>query len=125
MYTAEIRDHFDHPRNSGEVLNPDASVMFDNPGCGDVLKLTLKVTSGRIADIRFRAQGCVSMIVCGSALTELALGQTVLNARALRYTQIADALGSLPPGGAHASHLAIKALTAALDEAERKSLRVC
>ena len=123
MYSDEIRDHFDHPRNSGEVLDPDASVMFDNPGCGDVLKLTLKLSSGRIEDIRFRAQGCVSMIVCGSALTELALGQTVDNARQLRTTQIADALGKLPPGGSHASHLAIKALTAALDQAERKASR--
>ncbi len=120
MYTAQIRDHFDNPRNPGEVPDADASVMFDNPGCGDVLQLTLKLSSGRIEDIRFRAQGCVSLLVCGSALTELALGQTIPAARALRTTQIADALGKLPPGGSHASQLAIKALTAALDQAERK-----
>jgi nitrogen fixation NifU-like protein len=119
LYTAEIRDHFNNPRNAGEVFDPDASVMFTNLGCGDVLKLTLKVSGDRIDQIRFRAQGCVSVIVCASALTELATGRKLSDARLLRATEISSALGKLTPGTAHGSHLAIKALTAALDQFQR------
>jgi nitrogen fixation NifU-like protein len=40
MYSAQVLDHFQHPRNAGEVVNPDSSVQIENPACGDVLKLT-------------------------------------------------------------------------------------
>jgi nitrogen fixation NifU-like protein len=116
LYKPEMRDHFDHPRHAGEVANPDASVMMSNPACGDVLQLTLKVTAGRIEAIRYRAQGCVAIIACGSALTELTQGQTLDHARSLQYTEISEALGGLPRASLHASHLVIKAFHAALDQ---------
>lgn len=114
MYSPQVLDHFQHPRNAGEVANPDASVQLENPACGDVLKLTLKVTGGRIAEIRFLAQGCVPAVACASALTELVQGRTIAEARQLRREELVRAIGGLPKASLHASHLAMDALTAAI-----------
>lgn len=116
MYSTQILDHFEHPRNAGVVADADASVQIENPACGDVLKLTLKLTGDRIAEIRFLAKGCVCSMACGSALTELVQGKTIQQARELNRQQIVDAVGGLPPASTHASHLAIDALTAALKQ---------
>jgi nitrogen fixation NifU-like protein len=117
MFSPQVLDHFEHPRNSGSIADPDASVQLQNPACGDVLKLTLKFAEGRIADIRFLAKGCVPSIACASALTELARGKTIAEARAITREQIIEAVGGLPPASSHAGHLAIDALHAALDQA--------
>ena len=114
MYSPQVLDHFQHPRNAGEVANPDASVQIENPACGDVLKLTLKVTDSRIDEIRFLAQGCVSAVACASLLTELLLGKTIAEARQLRREELVRAIGGLPEASLHASHLAMDALTAAI-----------
>ena len=114
MYSAQLLDHFQNPRNAGEVVAPDASAQVDNPACGDILKLTLKVVGGRIAEIRFLAKGCVPSIACGSALTELLQGRRVDEARQLRREEIVEAVGGLPEASAHASHLAMDALAAIL-----------
>src|SRR2546430_4650124 len=74
MYSPQLLDHFQTPRNAGEITDPDASVQLENPACGDILKLTLRVTDGRIAEIRFLAKGCVPAMACGSLLTELVQG---------------------------------------------------
>jgi nitrogen fixation NifU-like protein len=116
MYSPQVLDHFQHPRNAGEVANPDASVQIENPACGDILKLTLKVTAGRIAEIRFLAKGCVPAIACGSLLTEMVRGKTMEDAGKLRRQELVQRLGGLPPASTHASHLARDALTAALKE---------
>jgi nitrogen fixation protein NifU and related proteins len=116
MYSPQVLDHFEHPRNSGSIPDPDVSVQLQNPACGDVLKLTLKIAAGRIADIRFLAQGCVPSIACASALTELVRGQTVTEARALKREQLVNSVGGLPPASSHASHLAMDALNAVLDQ---------
>lgn len=115
MFSPQLLDHFEHPRNSGSISDPDASIQLQNPACGDVLKLTLKVADGRVADIRFLAKGCVPSIACASALTELVRGRTVADARAIKREQLVDAVGGLPPASSHASHLAMDALHAALD----------
>ena len=114
MYSPQLLDHFEHPRNPGEVLDPDAVVQVENPACGDVLKLTMKVADGRIAEIRFLARGCVPAMACGSALTELVKGRTIDGARGLRREELVNAVGGLPEASAHASHLAMDALAAAL-----------
>jgi nitrogen fixation protein NifU and related proteins len=121
MYSPQVLDHFEHPRNSGSVPEADASVQIQNPACGDVLKLSLKLADGRIEDIRFLAKGCVPSIACASALTELVRGQTVASARELKPAQLISAVGGLPPASSHASHLALEALNAALDEIAGKS----
>ena len=115
MFSPQLLDHFEHPRNSGSISDPDASIQLQNPACGDVLKLTLKVADGRVADIRFLAKGCVSSIACASALTELVRGRAVADALAIKREQLVDAVGGLPPASSHASHLAMDALHAALD----------
>lgn len=120
MYSPQVLDHFEHPRNSGSVERPDASAQLQNPACGDVLKLTLKLVDGRIEDIRFLAKGCVPSIACASALTEMVRGETVASARTLKADKLISAVGGLPPASSHASHLAIDALNAALNHAAGK-----
>lgn len=121
MYSPQVLDHFEHPRNSGSVAGADASVQLQNPACGDVLKLTLKAGEGSIGEIRFLAQGCVPSIACASALTELVRGKSIAEARSITREQLIESVGGLPPASSHAGQLAIDALNAALDQAEGKS----
>lgn len=114
MYSAQVLDHFEHPRNAGEVAKADASVQIENPACGDVLKLTLRIRGDRIEEIRFLAQGCVSAMACASLLTELVQGRTIVEARRLRREELVQAIGGLPQASAHASHLALDTLAAVL-----------
>jgi len=116
MYSTQVLDHFQNPRNPGTVANPDASVQVENPACGDVLKLTLRVAAGRIEDIRFLAQGCVPALACASLLTELVKGKTIAEARQLRREELIRAIGGLPQASTHASHLAMDTLAALLKQ---------
>jgi nitrogen fixation NifU-like protein len=115
MYSPQVLDHFEHPRNAGSVADPDATVQIENPACGDVLKLTLRLSGDRIEEIRFLAKGCVCSMACGSALTELIRGKTIAKARELQREVLVRAVGGLPPASMHASHLAMDALAAALN----------
>lgn len=116
VYSPRLLDHFEHPRNSGDVANPDASVQLENPACGDVLKLTLRIVDRRIAEIRFLAKGCVPTIACASALTQLLRGSTLERAKQLKREEIVSEVGGLPGASIHASHLAMDALAAALKQ---------
>ncbi len=100
------------------MANPDAVAQLDNPACGDVLKLTLRIENGHVAEIQFLAKGCVPAIACGSALTELVQGRTVEGARTLKREELVDAVGGLPEASNHASHLAMDTLAKALGEIE-------
>jgi nitrogen fixation NifU-like protein len=115
MYSAQLLDHFQNPRNAGEIADADATAEIENPACGDVLRLTLKVGSGRITRARFKAKGCVAAIACGSALTELVVGKTLSEAQNLRRENVIDAVGSLPQASTHAAQLALDALSATLN----------
>jgi nitrogen fixation NifU-like protein len=114
VYSAEILDHFQHPRNTGDLEAPAASVQMENPACGDILKLSLKLEGRRIAEIRFRAQGCVPAIACGSAITQLVKGKTVEEARQISREDLLRKVGGVPDASTHASHLAMDALQALL-----------
>ena len=114
MYSPQLLDHFQNPRNAGDVAEPDATVQVENPVCGDILKLTLKVADGRITEIRFRAKGCVPAMACGSLLTQMVQQATLTDARKLKSDDLVQAIGGLPEASGHASHLALDALTAAL-----------
>jgi nitrogen fixation protein NifU and related proteins len=116
MYSPQLLDHFQNPRNAGNVLNPDASVQIENPACGDILKLSIRVADGRIAEIRFRAKGCVPAMACASLLTELLLGRPVEDARHLRREELVLKIGGLPEASIHASHLALDAWAALLKQ---------
>src|SRR6202140_1213771 len=114
MDSPQLLDHFEHPRNPGEVAAFDATVQVENPACGDILKLSLKISNGHIAEIRFLAKGCVPAMACGSALTELVKGRTVEAAQQLRREELVQAVGDLPEASTHASYLAMDALAAAV-----------
>ncbi len=116
MYSPQVLDHFQNPRNAGEVASADASAQLENPACGDILKLTLRIHGGRIEAIRFLAQGCVPTVACASRLTELVQGRTVDEARRLRREELVGTLGGLPPASTHASHLAMDTLAALIQQ---------
>lgn len=123
MYSAQLLDHFENPRNAGDVPGADANAEIENPVCGDVVRLTLKLEGGRISAIRFKAKGCVPSIACASALTELVLGKTVTEARALTREDVAGAVGGLPQASAHAAQLALDVLAAALGHISQSTSR--
>jgi nitrogen fixation NifU-like protein len=110
VYSAELLDHFQNPRNAGEVEVPDAVARSQNPVCGDVLELSAKLNDQMIADIRFRAKGCVAVMACASAITELVKGKNVEAALQISREELVHEVGGLPPASAHASHLAIDTL---------------
>jgi nitrogen fixation protein NifU and related proteins len=114
MYSSQLLDHFEHPRNSGELVDADAHVRIENPACGDILELAIKLDGGRIADIRFRAKGCVPAMACASAMTELAKGKEANDVLSISKEEIVAAVGGLPPASGHAAQLAIDALQAAV-----------
>jgi len=112
VYSAQVLDHFEHPRNAGVLDSPDATVQLENPACGDVLKLMARFAGGRITHINFQAKGCVPAIACGSVLTELVAGKTLAEAANLTREVLMQNLGGLPEASHHASHLAMDALAA-------------
>jgi nitrogen fixation protein NifU and related proteins len=119
MYSAQLLDHFQNPRHVGELAEPDAAAEVENPACGDVLRLTLAVGGGVIAQSRFKAKGCVPAMACGSALAELILGKTLEEARSLRRDDVIAVVGGLPQASTHAAQLAVDVLTAALNQINR------
>ena len=118
MYSAQLLDHFQNPRNAGEVADADAAIEAENPVCGDVLRLTLKMSAGKICSVKFKAKGCVASIACASVLTELVEGRTIAEAQKLRKEDIVTAIGGLPPASNHAAQLALDALSLALNRVE-------
>ena len=114
MYSAELLDHFQNPRNVGPLQAPDRSARQENPACGDTLELALRLENNRIADIRFRAKGCVPSMACGSAITELVKGKTLEEARLVSREDLLNKVGGLPQASSHASHLAMDTLAALL-----------
>ena len=91
-------------------------MQIENPACGDILKLSLRIQQGRIAEIRFRAKGCVPAMACASLITELVKGRTPVEARRVRREELVRAIGGLPEASAHASYLAMDALLAVLKQ---------
>ena len=95
-------------------------MQIENPACGDVLKLSLKLAGDHIEEIRFLAKGCVCAMACGSALSELVRGKTINQAKELTREELVKAVGGLPPASTHAAHLAMDALAAVLDQIASK-----
>ncbi len=114
MYSAAVLDHFQHPRNAGDLENATAVVEVSNPACGDILQLSARIKNGRFVDVRFKTRGCVTSIASGSQLTEMLCGKTLQEASQLTPAQISDALGGLPFATFHGAQLAIDALEALL-----------
>ena len=104
----------ENPRNAGEMSDATARGEATNPVCGDLLRLYIKVSDGKIAEASFTVQGCPPSIAAGSALTEMITGLTVDEAGKLAPQDITRALEGLPRNKEHCSVLAIDALRAAL-----------
>jgi nitrogen fixation NifU-like protein len=119
VYSPQLLDHFEHPRNAGVLDSPDAIAQLENPVCGDVLSLSARITDGRVAEIRFKAKGCVPAMACGSALTTLAFGRTLAEAAEIDTDAVVAILGGLPQASNHAAHLAIDALALLLRNARK------
>lgn len=92
-------------------------MQIKNPACGDVLKLSVRMSEGRIAEIRFRAKGCVPVMACASAVTELVSGATLAEAKRVSREDVLEKVGGVPAASNHACQLAVDALQAVLREA--------
>jgi nitrogen fixation NifU-like protein len=112
MFNDAVLDHFRDPHNAGDLLDATATVDVTNPVCGDVLRLAVRIESGRIAAARFKTQGCVAAIASSSVLTDLLGGKTIGEARTITPEQISDSLGGLPPASFHAAQLCSDAVAA-------------
>ena len=81
MYSERVLDHFHNPRHAGELDDATAVIEVTNPACGDVMKLWVVVRDGQVADARFKVEGCVPAVACGSWLTEWILGKPLADFR--------------------------------------------
>ncbi len=134
-YSEAFLEHYSRPRNLGDLDAPDAVAIVHSDKCGDMVRLAVAVeggeggaggvwdeggedtgdvTAGRIREIRFKAYGCAATIAAASAITELATGMLIEEARNLLLDDVIEALDGLPPGRIHAAVLGLEALQAAL-----------
>ena len=113
MYPERLLDHFQNPRNIGELPPPAVTVEVSNPACGDILRLSARWDEGRIAEVRYKVRGCTASIAAGSALTEWLAGKTREDLAHFAPPLVDEAVGGLPPASKHAAVLcadAVKAL---------------
>ena len=121
MYSDKVIDHFNNPRNMGEISDADGIGKVGNKVCGDVMYIYIKVKDDRIADIKFKTMGCAAAIATSSIITELAKGKTLDEAMKITKESVSDALEGLPPIKQHCSNLAADGLHKAIEDyRERK-----
>ena len=114
MFSQALLDHFEHPRNAGELPGATARIEVSNPVCGDILQLAAICEGGTVREVRFLCRGCTASIACASLLTELIQGRELKALASLTAESVAEALGGLPPASFHAAQLAHDALLALL-----------
>jgi NifU-like protein involved in Fe-S cluster formation len=112
MFSKEVLDHFQNPRNAGELENATASVEVSNPVCGDVLRVAARAGDGRIAEARFLCRGCTTAIACASRLTELLTGKQVSDLHEITIETLVASFGELPAETIHGAYLAVDAARA-------------
>ncbi len=120
MYSDRVMDHFENPRNVGELENADAVGEMGNARCGDIMKLWIKVEDGRIVDAKFKTFGCGAAIATSSIVTEMVKGKTLDEAEEISNQAVADALDGLPPIKMHCSNMAADVLKKAIEDYRAK-----
>lgn len=121
MYSEKVMEHFQNPRNVGEIENADGIGQVGNPRCGDIMKMYLKIEDGIIKDVKFKTFGCGSAIASSSMATELIKGKTIEEAMKITNKAVAEALDGLPPVKMHCSVLAEQAIKSALLDYSKKN----
>jgi nitrogen fixation NifU-like protein len=111
MFSAAVLDHFREPRFAGELNGATHRVEVNNPVCGDVLRLAIRMEDGKIAEARFLCRGCTTAIAAASCVTEKLQGATIEAVRANTAETISLRLGGLPPATFHGAQLAESAVT--------------
>jgi len=112
MFSREVLDHFQNPRNAGELKDPTAIVDVSNPVCGDILKVAVYVENDRISEARFLCRGCTTSIACASRLTELLTGLQICKLHEITTELLTTTFGELPPETIHGAYLAADAAQA-------------
>jgi len=119
MHSERLLDHFQNPRNAGELAPPAVNVDVTNPACGDMLRLSARFENGRVAEARFLTRGCTAAIASSSALTEWMTGKTLAELALLTSGMIEECVGGLEPPSKHAAVLCVDALRQLLAAAPR------
>ena len=96
LYSEKVMDHFEHPRNVGEIENADGVGEVGNPTCGDIMRIYLKIDNDIITDVKFKTFGCGSAIASSSMATELIKGKSIKEALELSNKAVVEALDGLP-----------------------------
>ena len=123
LYSDKVFDHFQNPRNVGEIPDADGIGEVGNAVCGDIMKIYLKVDDDIISDVKFETFGCGSAIASSSMATELIKGQPISEALKLTNKAVTEALDGLPAHKLHCSVLAEEAIQAAVrDYYERRGI---
>ncbi|MBR0226774.1 MAG: Fe-S cluster assembly scaffold protein NifU [Clostridia bacterium] len=116
VYSEKVMDHFENPRNVGEIPDANGVGTVGNAKCGDIMRMYLKVENGVIEDVKFKTFGCGAAIATSSMATEMVKGKTLKEALQLTNKAVAEALDGLPPVKMHCSLLAEEAIHAAVED---------
>lgn len=124
MYSEKVMDHFNHPRNVGEIENASGVGTVGNAKCGDIMRMYFDIDEqGIIRDVKFKTFGCGAAVATSSMATELVKGKTVQEALQVTNKAVMEALDGLPPVKVHCSLLAEEAIHAALwDYAQKNNI---
>ena len=114
FYNDLVVEHFTNPRNVGELENPDGEAVVGDPSCGDQMKVSIKIDSNRIIDIKFESYGCPGAIATGSMITELAKGKTIEEALMITDDDVIISLGGIPERKKHCSLMGVTGLQEAI-----------
>jgi len=121
MYNETVMDHFQNPRNTGEIKDASGVGSIGNPACGDVTRVFIKVENDKIVEIKFKTFGCAAAIACSSKTSEMVIGKTLDEAGKLTRDEVAEALNGLPPEKIACSNLAPDAVRAAIEDYRARS----
>jgi nitrogen fixation NifU-like protein len=114
VYSDKVMEHFMHPRNVGEIENPDGVGEVGNPICGDMMTFYIKVKDNRLADVKYKTFGCGAAIAVSSMVSEMAVGKTLEEALKITPRTVTDELEGLPQNKFHCSNLGAQALHKAI-----------